>query len=432
MLTKELAIFNLEGSQVKPDCLTQKQHGRYVAYAQEMLRLYREGIGKTRHELHSAVRRLFSNEPDCPPQRIAAFCKLLDEERIARFDTDRFRHAAALRRQVFDLGGQLHPLVQFKDRLFEHSEMEAKQAIARKLGRSSWFEIEVELFADVFEFNRLQSFAGYDTAAALLSRYNVAQVQASLFNAKRLFLWARADFQRIITHAKLAHLLHDITPPAGNQTTGQYKIVLDGPASVLRETRRYGVNLARFLPALLSCRDWRMAAEIIIPGIPRPFWLKLSSDSGLKSPMPPPAQFDSSVEARFAKKWGPGQREGWSLRRAGAILQRKQTASVPDFVFHHDGGRKVYLEIVGFWTPEYLRAKVEKLKLFEDEHIILAVAQSVRQNLPPMSQEVIPYKTVLKLNDVLAALAREAAVSPSAPHPVPLPIGWGEGGRQAG
>ena len=87
MLTKELAIFKFEGCQIKPDRLTHRQHGHYLAYADEMLRLYREGIGKTRHELHSAIRQVFVERTDCSPQRINAFCKLLDEDRISKFDT---------------------------------------------------------------------------------------------------------------------------------------------------------------------------------------------------------------------------------------------------------------------------------------------------------------------------------------------------------
>jgi predicted nuclease of restriction endonuclease-like RecB superfamily len=421
MLTKELAIYEFEGCEIIPDRLTQKKHGHYVAYAEQMLRRYREGIGKPRHELHSAIRQVFASEPDCPPQRMDAFCKLLDESRVAQFDTDRYGKAAALRCKVFGLAARYHPLVQYKDRLFEHSEMEVKQTITRELGRPDWTGIEVALFADVFEFNRLKSFVGYASAEALLARYNVAQVQAALFNAKEIVLWARADFQRIVTHAKLAHLLLEITPPPVHEADGEYKIVLDGPASVLRETRRYGTNLARFLPALLSCRDWRMKAEIKIQRIPRPFWLTLASGSGLKSEMAPLEEFDSSVEENFAKKWGREAREGWSMKRAGDILQRNQTAFVPDFVFQHEDGRKVFFEIVGFWTPEYLRAKVEKLKLFDDEHIILAVAESVGAKIPAMSQEVISYKSALKLNDVLAALAREPAGSSSGNQPQPQP-----------
>jgi len=156
-----------------------------------------------------------------------------------------------------------------------------------------------------------------------------------------------------------------------------------------------------------------MTVEVKIQRIPRSFWLQLSSDSGLRSEMTPLEEFDSKVEKGFAMKWGQDKREGWSMKRAGGILQRKQTAFVPDFVFQHDDGRKVFLEIVGFWTPEYLRAKIEKLKLFDDEHIILAVAESVGEKLPAMSQEVILYKSALKLKDVLAALARESVRSTS-------------------
>ena len=66
MLTKELAIYGFEGSQIKPERLTLKKHGHYVAYAEQMLRLYREGIGKTRHELHSAVRQVFIDRSGLP------------------------------------------------------------------------------------------------------------------------------------------------------------------------------------------------------------------------------------------------------------------------------------------------------------------------------------------------------------------------------
>lgn len=408
MLTKELAIFEFEGERIKPDRLTRKSHGHYLAYAGQMLRVYAEGIGRTRHELHGAIRQIFADEPDCPPARIEAFCKLLDEARISEYETDRRGKAAGLRSRVFRLAAPHHPLVVCKEQLFDHGEQETKQAIAGALGRPSWQSIEAELFADVLEFNRLMSFAGYPDAEALLSRYNVAQTQAALFYATRLVIRARSDFQRIATHAKLARLLHNIIPPPGGVAGGEYTFILDGPASVLRETRRYGYNLARFLPALLSCRDWRMEAEILFKPYGRKARLALSSASGLKSEMPPPDEFDSSVEETFARKWGEESRNGWSLKREAAILQRKQTAFVPDFALRHEDGRNALLEIVGFWTPEYLQAKIEKLKLFAQEHIILAVAEGVARKWENPPQNMVLYKTALKLNDVLAALEQNA------------------------
>ncbi len=402
MLTKELAIFDLDRDRLLPERLTRRRHGHYLGYAREMLGIYAKGLGCTRRELHARVKAVFRDEPDCPPQRIEAFCKLLDETRVAQYETDRSGRAAALRLKVFTLAGPMHPLVEVRDKLFEHAETEAKQTIARQLGRPTWAQVEPDLFADVFECNRLKQFSGYPSPEALLSRYNVAQVQAALFRATRLRIEARADFQRILTHAKLARLLHDIRPGPGPG----YTIILDGPASVLRESRRYGADMAKFLPALLSCRDWRLEAQVRLRSYGPALRLELSSDSGLKTPVPAPPEFDSSVEEAFARKWGTEARNGWSLRRAGRVLQRGQTVFVPDFVLNHTDGREVLLEIIGFWTPEYLQAKIEKLKLFEGQNILLAVAERVASKWKDRPAGLILYKTALKLNDVLEALGQ--------------------------
>ena len=406
MLTKELAIREFVGDQIKPDCLTRKAHSHYVDYAKQMLQVYGDGVGKTRHQLHMAIRQILADEPSCPPRRMDAFCKLLDDQ--SAYDTDHRGKAAALRCKVLQLAAPYHPLVEQKDRLFEHTESEVKRNITEELGRSNWSEIEAEMFADVFEYNQLKSFTGYSGPEALLSRYNVAQVQVALFDATRLVIRARADFQRIITHVKLARLLHDIRPAADNATSGEYIISLDGPASVLRETRRYGVNMAKFLPALLSCRDWDLEAEVSMRFIRfrRRFHFTLSSNGGLKSEMPPQDEFDSSVEEGFAKRWGTEKRRGWAMKRGGVILHRRQTAFLPDFLFQHEDGRKVMLEIVGFWTPEYLQGKFEKLKLFQDEPIVLAVSEHATNRFLDNGRNIIRYKTVLKLNDVLTALDR--------------------------
>ena len=43
---------------------------------------------------------------------------------------------------------------------------------------------------------------------------------------------------------------------------------------------------------------------------------------------------------------------------------------VPDFTLEKKG-RKIFVEIVGFWTEEYLKRKLEKLRLFPEEFILL-------------------------------------------------------------
>ena len=221
-----------------------------------------------------------------------------------------------------------------------------------------------------------------------------------MFGAVSMAVWAGDDFKTILRYAKLARLMHTIER-AGE---GRYCFRFNGPASVLRQTRRYGVAMARFLPALIACRDWKMRAEIRTRRAGRTIWLDLASSDGLNSHLPPPKEFDSSVEEEFAAKWGPGKRDGWQLVREGEVLHHGQKVFIPDNLFRHDDGRKVLMEIVGFWTPEYIAAKMKTLETFREHRILLAVSKTAGQQMGKLPQGTIVYGSTLLIKDVLAAL----------------------------
>jgi predicted nuclease of restriction endonuclease-like RecB superfamily len=249
------------------------------------------------------------------------------------------------------------------------------------------------------ECHCLEDFPGFPSGEALLARYNVAQVQAALFRAVEMIVWASDDFKTILRYAKLARLMHTIR----RQADGQYVIRFDGPASVLRATRRYGVALARFLPALIACQGWRLHAVLQTH---RPGWLvsfDLSAADRLNSHLPSPQEYDSEVEEAFARRWGE-QREGWGLQREAEILHHGQKVFVPDFVFRHEDGRTMLLEIVGFWTPEYLRAKFQTLSEFREHPILLALAKPAQRQLTDLPPGVILFKSALQPQAVLDQL----------------------------
>jgi uncharacterized protein len=400
MLTREHAIVVFDRDRAIPDRLTRKAHGHYADYARRMLAVYGAGVGATRRDLHRWIEGIFTEEPDCPSRRIQAFAKLLDDE--SDFETDPRGQAARLRLAVFGMAAEFHPLVRTCDRLFERSEEETKARIAAELGRP-WAEIEAGLYADLIEFQRLAVFRGYPSPEAFLSRYNVAQVQACLYRAERMIVTAAADFKTILRYAKLAGLLHEIRRLGPEK----YRIELSGPASVLRTTRRYGVNLARFVPALLACNDWTMEAAMKTPW-GSPARLVMSHRDGLTSHLPSPEEFDSSVEEAFVAKFGEVQ-AGWRLSREAAILEEGQHTYVPDFVFRHDDGTAVLFEIVGFWTPEYLAKKRETLLRFRRHKILVAVEAHAVQDDAQVPEGMIVYKKTIKLEPVLEALERVRA-----------------------
>jgi predicted nuclease of restriction endonuclease-like RecB superfamily len=407
MLTREHAIADYNRGQIIPDRLIKGPHSHYLPYAQRMLEVYREGAGRTRHELHQDIHKIFREEPDCPSRRIEAFCKLLDD--VSVYDRDIGGKAANLRKKVFRFSAGFHPLVQEVDRFFEHSEADIKAKIAADMGKP-WPVIERDLFADITEYHRLREFSGYPGPRELLSRYNVAQVQAALYRAVEMIVWTGDDFKTILRYAKLARLMHTIH----RTDEGRYRVHFDGPASVLRNTRRYGVHMAKFFPALVACRDWSMHARIATARKGFMLSLQLSHRDHLKSHFPPLEEFDSSIEENFAEKWGSEKREGWSLIREGEILYKGQKVFFPDFVLQHDDGRKVYLEIIGFWTPQYLKAKIETLTTFQEHNILIAVLESVEEgkgmegadSIPGFYEKAIRFKSSLHLKDVLACLEK--------------------------
>jgi uncharacterized protein len=418
MLTSEQSIVEYRAGRAVPDRLTQNTHRHYLGYAERMLAVYREGVGRQRRELHRQVEAIFANEPDCPIRRIEAFCRLLDDASV--FQTDASGAASKLRLDVFSRAARLHPLVQAPDQLFEHDEKAAKSQLATELDRP-WDAIEQDLYADVVAYQQLEEFSGYPDAPAFLSRYNVAQLQACLYRAESVTVTATQDLKTIIRYAKLAKLLHEITrstgilpvssmgvPPMnirdihGQEARATYRITLSGPASVLQETRRYGVSFARFLPALLACKGWSMEAVLQTPW-KTPAKLVISDADRFTSHLPPPAEFDSSLEESFAQKFGP-TRDGWQLIREGDILCERQKTFVPDFTFRHEDGTQVFLEIVGFWTPEYLARRRETLHQFRHHRILLAVPQRSLRAGAAIPDNVLVYKTALKLPPLLAAL----------------------------
>jgi predicted nuclease of restriction endonuclease-like RecB superfamily len=194
MLTRQQALthFDFESRRVVPDRLTRSTHHSYADYSEQMLRVYREGLGRPRRQLHRAVRAILARDATCPPRRADAFCKLLDD--VSLYDADARRAAAALRRDVFRRAAKFHPLVATPHKNCPHTIAHTRTVIAADLGMS-WREVQDRLFADVWEEQRLLRFDGYADASALLARYNVAQTQVVLFDALRLQLDAGADFK---------------------------------------------------------------------------------------------------------------------------------------------------------------------------------------------------------------------------------------------
>ncbi len=83
--------------------------------------------------------------------------------------------------------------------------------------------------------------------------------------------------------------------------------------------------------------------------------------------------FDSTIEKEFYQLGF----KGWAVKREPTVLKAGQYAFIPDFSLERNGIR-IYVEIIGFWTPEYLKHKIQKLnQLQEKESMILLVNRNL-------------------------------------------------------
>jgi predicted nuclease of restriction endonuclease-like RecB superfamily len=400
MLTRELAISKIIHREIVPDRLTRSTHAEYGLLAAHMVAIYEQGVGQTRSELHRQIREILVALPNCPPKRIDAFCKLLDER--CDYVTDSKGASANLRLEVFRLASQYQPITLEQRGQLGSLEAEAKSRIATALGRP-WPEIAEQMFLDLPENHRLKAFRSFEQPMGLLARYNVAQTQVVFYDALKLEIRARDDLKEIIRFAKLARLMHRITREGDG-----YLIQLDGPASLLQRTSRYGVAMARFLPGLLSCKGWSAQAAI-----KRPRWgglsFRLDDSCGLQSEVVPAQEFDSKLEEDFYRDWKELDNRDWHLLRESRILHAGQQVFIPDFEAIHKSGRRVLIEIVGFWTPEYLSHKMRVLGQFKDQLIVLLVHSTASAKVASMGSHrvlhrVIEYKSKIVISKLLAIL----------------------------
>jgi predicted nuclease of restriction endonuclease-like RecB superfamily len=378
------------------------------------LAVYRASVGQTRGQVRNACRRALDA---LRPDRVEPVVKLLDD--VATYEWPASARCAARRVEVFERAAGRHPWL----------DATAATTLLAAEYTAPPVAAVAALYADYPEYHRLAAFQSDYTVEALRADYDLAQAQALLYSATRVTLEAGRDFKHILRYARLARLLHRVerlgddgpgrdrssrTSPARPRrrrrrsaatvaAEGRYRFVLDGPSSVLRRTRAYGVDFARFLAALVRLSDWRLQAEIELRPGWRPFTLTLASSDGLGSGATPPAEFDSTLEEAIARKFGR-DRAGWRLQREGAVLDLGRALLVPDFAFRHEDGTEVLLEIVGYWTPEYLSDKLDKLGAVRGVNLIVAVPARLAVRAGRLPATVLPFKRRLLLRDLLPRL----------------------------
>lgn len=402
MLRSELIRPRLEmrGAQVLPLALPADYH--YLAIAADLIRLVKQHVGKQRADLSDALRRYEGDSLDYPIMRGLA-CVL---ERRCHFSNDPPVEPPALRESLFKQG----PIVYRPDLFHQTTRPQALAETAQQYHLTAE-QVETALFADLAEEQTLLDMGDPFKPGELIARYNLEVARGLLYWAKEVRLTVRDTYKDIFKYIKLFKLMHTIR----REESGGYHITLHGPMSpFVSSTIRYGLQFAKFLPALLLCQSWRMQADVRPPGARQLMGYQLDDRTTLKGHFKASGLFDSQLESDFAaefeEKYG-GVKRKWKLAREDEIIDLEDTVMIPDFsLTHRKDGRRALVEIVGFWEPNYLKRKLAKVKQAGRTDLILLIYESA--NVAEGSFEATAQGEVLRfarkpvLKEVMAAAER--------------------------
>src|SRR5437588_8084587 len=308
--------------------------------------------------------------------------KLLTDR--CEFETSAPADPVEIRRALFLKARALHPVVA------EESRARVVNEAARELACAP-DALADALYADLPENQKLTLFEPM-SPSELLDLYNVAQAQALLYRAVEMRLWLEAQsaegFRELFGAIKAYRLIHTVK---GNSREG-YEVRLDGPASIFQRSQKYGIQMAVFLPALLLCKGWRMRAEIQAKRGQVAYFDLTSEQTRLRSHYLSVGAYDNPVIEKLSSSW---ERVGgdWSLESSSEVIDRGDSAFIPDFVLRHESGARVFLEVLGFWTPEHLRERLIEFKHAGLRNFILAAWDELRGSRDPMTN--VPGNTIV-------------------------------------
>lgn len=340
--------------------------GRVVEFLDRLCRLVRRLEGKPRSTIVEALRRQERRVRDAT--RLAGISKTLLDLCDFAPPVDA-RVAPDVREAVFRARGERWPPVPG-----DHDVPYAAAAAA--LGRAT-DEVRQLLYADA-PGARVLRHAPRLSGRSLLARYNVELARAVLLDAERLTVTARGGWRGIFSALKAARLMHTV-----RRAGRSYQAEITGPAAafIVRPTR-YGARLARVVPALMKSPGWRFDAEVRgsdgstarfrARGAPRAKGRRARVGESARK-----ARYDSawerSLASEFRQRFGRDDRSGWSLSRETTPVVAGDELFLPDFTLRHADGREALIELVGFWTPEYLEAKARKVAAAGLDNLILVV-----------------------------------------------------------
>lgn len=267
-------------------------------------------------------------------------------------------------------------------------------------------EVDAHLFADLPPERCVAPLKQPLSSAELALRTNHAIVASLLRKAQVVRLTAEGDVRALVRAVKLRGLLCTAKFLQGG---GSVSLEVSGPYALFRHTLVYGRALASLLPRAARCHHFELRAECAL--LNERDRVQLVVRSG--DPVVPAAKtraFDSKLEERFAREFSRIALD-WELIREPDAIPVGDSWLFPDFALRHrrDPRRRWLLEIVGYWTPQYLERKLRLLREAQLDPFLLCIdaARNCADEEFPAHARVLRFSRRVPATEVLKRIDGE-------------------------
>lgn len=233
-------------------------------------------------------------------------------------------------------------------------------------------QILTEAFADLSLERKVFGIPKDFTPEFIQLDANLTLVKSLVARSAEVEIRAHGNIRQLVRHAKFRRLICHVSESSPQEGPS---LEISGPLSIFGHTLVYGKALSELVPMANWCNSFQMAARCRIRG--KEGILELKKNDPIL-PSPEPRLFDSRLEERFSKEFSAIAAD-WDIVREPDPIRIPDSLIFPDFLIKHrrQPERNYYIEIVGFWTPDYLRKKFDNLKAAHVSNLIILVDQAL-------------------------------------------------------
>jgi uncharacterized protein len=183
-------------------------------------------------------------------------------------------------------------------------------------------------------------------------------------------------------------------------------IPMDGPQSLFRQSTRYGLQLARFLPALLlQDGPWSLEATVLWTKARHRKTFALDANAGLVSHYPDQGAYRTEAQKHFEEGFRALDTD-WKLSDGDTLIPLGPKRVVyPDYTLRR-GRQTAHLEWVGYWRKERLAEHMADVAKYAPATLLLAVTKRLAADKDPgeLPEGCLVYKGALSPKTLVSRL----------------------------